>query len=75
MSAPRPGRTGRSALRRANFAAKAMIILAALTTPIFLGAIDANGQALLHHQAPPHIVTITLFLFFFPSPLPASLRQ
>jgi PTS system cellobiose-specific IIC component len=40
--------------------------LAALTTPIFLGAIDANGQALLHHQAPPHIVTITLFLFFFP---------
>jgi cellobiose PTS system EIIC component len=40
--------------------------LAALTTPIFLGAIDANGQAILHHQAPPHIVTITLFLFFFP---------
>ena len=31
-----------------------------------MGAIDANGQALLHHQAPPHIVTITLFLFFFP---------
>ncbi|HEV2908519.1 MAG TPA: PTS transporter subunit EIIC [Candidatus Eremiobacteraceae bacterium] len=40
--------------------------LSAITTPIFLGAIDANGQALLHHQAPPHIVTITLFLFFFP---------
>jgi len=40
--------------------------LAALTTPVFLGAIDANSQALLHHQAPPHIVTITLFLFFFP---------
>ena len=40
--------------------------LAALTTPIFLGAIDNNGQAILHHQAPPHIVTITLFLFFFP---------
>jgi PTS system cellobiose-specific IIC component len=40
--------------------------LAAVTTPIFLGAIDANGQALLHHQVPPHIVTITLFLFFFP---------
>ena len=40
--------------------------LAALTTPIFLGAIDANGQALLHGQTPPHIVTITLFLFFFP---------
>lgn len=47
--------------------------LAALTTPIFLGAIDANGQALLHHQAPPHIVTITLFLFFFPGGSGATL--
>jgi len=32
MSGPRPGQTGRSALRHAGFAAKAMIILAALTT-------------------------------------------
>ncbi|MBV8172466.1 MAG: PTS sugar transporter subunit IIC [Candidatus Eremiobacteraeota bacterium] len=47
--------------------------LAALTTPIFLGAIDANGQALLHHEAPPHIVTITLFLFFFPGGSGATL--
>ncbi|MBV8082211.1 MAG: PTS sugar transporter subunit IIC [Candidatus Eremiobacteraeota bacterium] len=47
--------------------------LAALTTPIFLGAIDANGQAVLHHQAPPHIVTITLFLFFFPGGSGATL--
>jgi len=47
--------------------------LAALTTPIFLGAIDANSQALLHHQTPPHIVTITLFLFFFPGGSGATL--
>lgn len=47
--------------------------LAAVTTPIFLGAIDANGQALLHHEAPPHIVTITLFLFFFPGGSGATL--
>jgi PTS system cellobiose-specific IIC component len=47
--------------------------LAALTTPIFLGAIDANGQALLRHEAPPHIVTITLFLFFFPGGSGATL--
>jgi PTS system cellobiose-specific IIC component len=47
--------------------------LAALTTPVFLGAIDANGQALLRHEAPPHIVTITLFLFFFPGGSGATL--
>jgi cellobiose PTS system EIIC component len=47
--------------------------LSAITTPVFLGAIDANGQALLHHQAPPHIVTITLFLFFFPGGSGATL--
>ncbi|HME80700.1 MAG TPA: PTS transporter subunit EIIC [Candidatus Eremiobacteraceae bacterium] len=47
--------------------------LAALTTPVFLGAIDANSQAVLHHQAPPHIVTITLFLFFFPGGSGATL--
>jgi len=47
--------------------------LAALTTPIFLGAIDANGQALLRHEIPPHIVTITLFLFFFPGGSGATL--
>lgn len=47
--------------------------LSAITTPIFLGAIDANGQALLHHQSPAHIVTITLFLFFFPGGSGATL--
>ena len=47
--------------------------LSAVTTPIFLGAIDANGQALLHHQTPQHIVTITLFLFFFPGGSGATL--
>jgi PTS system cellobiose-specific IIC component len=47
--------------------------LSAITTPIFLGAIDANSQALIHHQSPQHIVTITLFLFFFPGGSGATL--
>ena len=47
--------------------------LSAVTTPIFLGAIDANSQALIHHQTPQHIVTITLFLFFFPGGSGATL--
>ncbi|HXM18455.1 MAG TPA: PTS transporter subunit EIIC [Candidatus Tumulicola sp.] len=39
--------------------------LAAITTPVFLAAIDQNGQAIIHHQQPEHIVTITLFVFIF----------
>ncbi len=47
--------------------------LAAITTPVFLSAIDANGHAMLRHELPPHIVTITIFLFFFPGGSGATL--
>jgi PTS system cellobiose-specific IIC component len=40
--------------------------LAAVTTPIFLGAIDQNGQALRHGLLPPHIVTLSFFAFVYP---------
>lgn len=47
--------------------------LAALTTPVYLRALDENAQALLHHQTPPHIVTIMIFLFIYPGGSGATL--
>lgn len=40
--------------------------LSAIITPVYLHALDQNSQALLNHQAPPHIVTIALAIFYFP---------
>jgi len=47
--------------------------LAAVTTPIFLGAIDQNGQALVHGQTPPNIVTLSFFAFVYPGGSGATL--
>ncbi|MBC5806562.1 MAG: hypothetical protein DLM53_04395 [Candidatus Eremiobacter antarcticus] len=47
--------------------------LAAITTPVYLRALDENAQALLHHQTPPHIVTIMIFLFIYPGGSGATL--
>lgn len=47
--------------------------LAAVTTPVYLRALDENAQALLHHQHPPYVVTIMLFLFIYPGGSGATL--
>jgi PTS system cellobiose-specific IIC component len=47
--------------------------LSAIVTPIYLHALDQNSQAYIHHQAPPHIVTIALATFFFPGGSGATL--
>ncbi len=47
--------------------------LSAVVTPVYLQAIDENSQALLHHQAPEHIVTVMTFLFFQPGGSGAAL--
>ncbi|MBC5823597.1 MAG: PTS sugar transporter subunit IIC [Candidatus Eremiobacteraeota bacterium] len=47
--------------------------LAGIVTPVYLQAIEQNSQALLHHQAPPHIVTVMTFLFFYPGGSGAAL--
>lgn len=47
--------------------------LAAITTPIFLGAVDQNGQALVHGELPPHIVTLSFFAFVYPGGSGATL--
>lgn len=47
--------------------------LAAVTTPVYLRALDENAQALLHHQHPPYVVTIMLFIFIYPGGSGATL--
>ena len=47
--------------------------LSGIVTPVFLKALDENGQAILHHQAPPHIVTMMLATFYFPGGSGATL--
>jgi PTS system cellobiose-specific IIC component len=47
--------------------------LSGIVTPVFLKALDENGQAVLHHQAPPHVVTLMLATFYFPGGSGATL--
>lgn len=47
--------------------------LSGIVTPIFLKALDENSQAVAAHQAPPHIVTIMLSIFYFPGGSGATL--
>jgi PTS system cellobiose-specific IIC component len=47
--------------------------LSGIVTPVFLKALDENGQAILHHQAPPHVVTMMLATFYFPGGSGATL--
>ena len=47
--------------------------LAAVTTPVYLRALDENAQALLHHQHPPYVVTLMLFVFIYPGGSGATL--
>lgn len=39
--------------------------LSGIVTPVFLKALDENGQAIAHHAPAPHIVTIMLASFYF----------
>jgi cellobiose PTS system EIIC component len=39
--------------------------LAPLTTPIYLHALDLNAQAIVHHQQPPYVVTMMIFVFIY----------
>lgn len=47
--------------------------LAAVTTPVYLRALDGNAQALLHHQHPPYVVTLMIFTFIYPGGSGATL--
>ncbi|HXW51257.1 MAG TPA: PTS transporter subunit EIIC [Candidatus Acidoferrales bacterium] len=47
--------------------------LAAVTTPVYLRALDENAQALLHHQHPPYVVTMMIFTFIYPGGSGATL--
>ncbi|MDQ6767499.1 MAG: PTS transporter subunit EIIC [Candidatus Eremiobacteraeota bacterium] len=47
--------------------------LAALTTPIYLHALDVNAQAIVHHQHPPYVVTLMIFTFIYPGGSGATL--
>ena len=47
--------------------------LAAVTTPVYLRALDENAQALLHGQHPPYVVTLMLFVFVYPGGSGATL--
>jgi PTS system cellobiose-specific IIC component len=47
--------------------------LAAVTTPVYLRALDENAQALLHHQHPPYVVTLMIFCFVYPGGSGATL--
>ncbi|HEY7994182.1 MAG TPA: PTS transporter subunit EIIC [Candidatus Eremiobacteraceae bacterium] len=47
--------------------------LSGIVTPVFLKALDENSQAVAAHQAPPHIVTIMLSIFYFPGGSGATL--
>jgi cellobiose PTS system EIIC component len=48
-------------------------VLAAVTTPVYLRALDGNAQALLHHQHPPYVVTMMIFTFVYPGGSGATL--
>ena len=47
--------------------------LSGIVTPIFLKALDENSQAVAAHQAPPHIVTFMLSVFYYPGGSGATL--
>ncbi len=47
--------------------------LAAVTTPVYLRALDVNAQALLHHEHPPYVVTMMIFTFIYPGGSGATL--
>ena len=47
--------------------------LSAVTLPIFLSAIDQNGQAARLGQVPPYIVTLSFFTFVYPGGSGATL--
>ena len=47
--------------------------LAPITTPIYLHALDANAQAIVHHQQPPYVVTLMIFSFIYPGGSGATL--
>ena len=47
--------------------------LAAVTTPIYLKALDVNAQAVVHHEHPPYVVTIMIFTFIYPGGSGATL--
>jgi len=47
--------------------------LSGIVTPVFLKALDENGQALAAHTPPPHIVTIMLSTFYYPGGSGATL--
>ncbi|HEV2878405.1 MAG TPA: PTS transporter subunit EIIC [Candidatus Eremiobacteraceae bacterium] len=46
---------------------------AAVTTPIYLHALDLNAQAVVHHQQPPYVVTLMIFAFVYPGGSGATL--
>jgi PTS system cellobiose-specific IIC component len=48
-------------------------VLAAVTTPVYLRALDGNAQAILHHQHPPYVVTMMIFTFVYPGGSGATL--
>jgi PTS system cellobiose-specific IIC component len=47
--------------------------LAPITTPIYLRALDANAQAIVHHQKLPYVVTLMIFTFIYPGGSGATL--
>jgi cellobiose PTS system EIIC component len=47
--------------------------LAAVTTPVYLRALDENAQAILRHQHPHYIVTMMIFAFVYPGGSGATL--
>ena len=47
--------------------------LAPITTPIYLHALDANAQAIVHHQQLPYVVTLMIFTFVYPGGSGATL--
>jgi PTS system cellobiose-specific IIC component len=47
--------------------------LAAITTPVYLRALDENAQAILRHQHPHFVVTLMIFLFIYPGGSGATL--
>ena len=48
-------------------------LLAAVITPVYLTLQTQNSAAFAHHQALPHIVVVSLFLFVFPGGAGATL--
>jgi len=48
-------------------------LLAAVVLPVYINLQLQNTEALAHHQALPHIVTVSMFLFVFPGGAGATL--